>query len=274
MRRMTIKVLKESESELIVYRNGEVDTIPNEPYTKVRKLYFNDKRILYDFVPGVSAQETFNDRIFNLMYDKYRLVVRNEHSNELCAAIKEHFDTGDYSKFKDMFVRIYSEDHANEFAEKFIRQLSPYIKIEKKYFKHNNGEPKLPVYVIGNSFAIDSTRDAVSYFHREDENAWQFLCTVVSGKNQSYRVPFDDLGWITIDKVTSNIISKIVFFLNPVKKDGVFMRQVQRSAPKLFSAIQAGTHLEYYKNRMNDPLDYNKVSVIDDSKGLAENDAQ
>jgi hypothetical protein len=25
---------------------------------------------------------------------------------------------------------------------------------------------------------------------------------------------------------------------------------------------------------MNDPLDYNKVSVIDDSKGLAENDAQ
>lgn len=248
-----LKILKETPSELVVYDNGTIDTIANEPYTKVSKLFFNNKRIMYEFVPGVKVQETYNPRIFNVTYDKFRILSKQTDAGTICSAIEEHWNKGTYSKFKEYFVNVYSSEHRDEFVEEFVTNLSPLIKLEPN-FKTASGNGKQPVYVIGNSFAVDA--EGVSYYHRETGNDWEFLCTVVQGANQTYRIPMDNIGWITLTGKINNVISKLVFFLNPNKNDGVFTRQLRNNSPRLYLSIQTDKHIEHYQERMNDDKGY------------------
>ena len=249
-----MKILKETPSELIIYENGSIDTIANEPYTKVSRLYFNKKRIMYNFVPGVSVQETYNPRVFNVVYDRFRMLSKPTDAGKICSAIEEHWKKGTYAEFKEYFVNAYTKEHSNEFVEKFILNLSPYVKLEP-HFRAANGTGKQPVFVIGNSFAVDG--EGVSYYHREISNDWEFLCTVVQGANQTYRIPMEDIGWITLTGNVNNVISKIVFFLNPNPNDRIFTNQLESTSPVLHKKINDGMHESYYQNRMNDSKGYN-----------------
>jgi hypothetical protein len=246
---MKPRILEEHKDELVVIINGRVKTIPNNPYTKLRKMYMNDNRILYTFAPFVKANETYNDRIFNLEYDKYALQTRQDLANQIADSILDHYKTGDYTKFKNIFLSLYSTEHKDELVEKFIISLSPLVKLVKKDFviiENSNREAKLPVYTIDNKFAIDSK--GVSWFKRENDNKWQFLCTVVTSQNQTYRVPMGNLGWVQLLPEDSSIISKIVFFLNagspPNNKDTVFTGQLKEHSPLLYMSIIDGTYLK------------------------------
>jgi hypothetical protein len=236
------KILEEHDDELIVLINKKVKTIPNNAYTILRKMHMDDNRIIYTFAPFVTATETYNDRIFNLVYDKFLITVRQDLANEVCETILDHYKKGDYTKFKEMFLRVYSHEHQDELVQKFIQSLSNDIKIETKLFHHNTGDAACPVYIIGGKFAIDA--GGTSYFYRESDKSWTFLCTVVTGETQSYRVKMGDIGWAKLTPKMSGIIAKVVFFLNPNAKDGVFTSQLKGESPRLYSEIQDGSWLK------------------------------
>lgn len=238
---MIPKILEEHDDELIVMVDGRVMTIPNNSYTIVRKINFGGKRIQYEFAPFVSATETFNDRIFNLVYDKYLITVRQDMATKICDAILDHYKKGDYSEFKDLFLSVYSEEHQDELVEKFILELSPHVELVKS-FKHLQGTITGNVYIVGEKFAIDP--NGTSYYKREADNEWQFLCTVVTSQTQSYRVPMGDLGWAKLNEKVSGIIAKIVFFLNPNVKDSVFTNQISKFSPKLHESVMSGKWAE------------------------------
>lgn len=246
---MRPRILEEHDDELVVIVDGKVKTIPNNPYTKLRKMYMGDNRIFYTFAPFVKATETYNDRIFNLEYDKYTVTTRQDLANKVADSVLDHYKNGDYTKFKQLFLSLYSVEHKDELVEKFIVSLSPLVKLVTKDFvtiESSNREPKMPVYTVDNRFGIDAK--GVSWFKREIDNKWQFLCTVVTSQNQSYRVPMGDLGWVGLTPEDSSIISKVVFFLNagspPNNLDTVFTGQLKEHSPSLYSAIIDGTYLK------------------------------
>lgn len=235
------KILETHDNELIVYMNGKVKSIPNNSYSILKKMYFGDNRIMYTFADFVQITETYNPRIFNLVYDKFMITVRQEYANQICDCILEHYKTGTYVKYKELFLNVYSEEHEDEIVESFILGLSPYIKIEKKTFKHNTGLAPVPVYLINDNFAIDSK--GTSYYKRESDNTWAFLCTVVQSHNQSYKVQLKGVGWAKLSEKMSDVISKIIFFLHPNIKDTVFTNQLHEHSPSLYKTIIMGRYL-------------------------------
>jgi len=240
---MKPRILETHDDELIVIVDGKVKTIPNTPYTILRKMHMGDNRIIYTFAPFVLATETYNARIFNLVYDKYTITTRQDLANQVSQTILDHYKNGDYTKFKELFLGLYSVEHKDELVEKFILSLSPLVSVEKKDFATVEGtKAKLPVFIVGDKFGIDAS--GVSYFKREGDNKWNFLCTVVTSQNQSYRIPMGSLGWAKLQPEDSSIISKIVFFLNPNPKDGVFTGQLKESSPILYKSIIDGTYLK------------------------------
>ena len=240
---MKPRILETHTDELIVMVDGKVMTIPNTPYTILRKMYMGDNRIIYTFAPFVTATETYNDRIFNLVYDKYTITTRQDLANSVSQTILDHYKNGDYTTFKEMFLKLYSVEHKDEIVEKFILSLSPLVSIEKKDFATVEGtKAKLPVFIVAGKFGIDAA--GVSYYKRENDNKWNFLCTVVTSQNQSYRIPMGNLGWAKLQPEDSSIISKIVFFLNPNTKDTVFTGQLKESSPILWKSIIEGSYLK------------------------------
>lgn len=237
---MKPKILEEHDNEFLIFVDGKIKSIPNTSYSKLKNMYFENNRIMYKFADFVEATETFNPRIFNLMYDNLLITVRQDMSERVCKSIEDHFINGDYTKFKELFLEVYSEEHEDEIVESFILAISPYVRIEKKEFKHNTGKARLPVYIVKESFAIDST--GVSYYRREDDNTWQFLCTIVQSANQSYRVPLKKIGWAKLSETMSDIISKIIFFLHPNINDGVFTGQLKEHAKLLYNSLMDGTY--------------------------------
>jgi len=237
---MKPKVLEEHDNELLIFVDGKVKSIPNTSYAKLKNMYFENNRIMYKFADFVEATETYNPRIFNLMYDNLLITVRQDMSERVCEAIEDHFVKGDYIKFKELFLEAYSEEHEDEIVENFILNISPHVRIEKTLFQHNTGKAKLPVYIVKNSFAIDST--GTSFYKRDDDGSWQFLCTVVQSANQPYRVPLKKIGWAKLSETMSDIISKIIFFLHPNICDGVFTGQLKEHAKLLYNSLMDGTY--------------------------------
>lgn len=234
------QILEEHKDELIIRtREGKITTIPNDPYTIVKKMFFNEKQILYPFDDYVSANETFNDRIFNLTYGKYEITSRPNQANAVCQAIIDHRKKGDYLSFRKLFLDSYSEDHVNELVIEYITGLNPNIKYVKE-FKHNTGKIEHGVFIVGNRFAIDSQNGNHSWYFREADETWEHLCTVIESAMATYKVKVGDVGWAKIDNDAAGVIAKTAFFLRPRATDKVFMDQIRTASPVTHQEILTG----------------------------------
>ena len=185
---------------------------------------YNNRRINYIFDSDMYIMETFDQRIFNAWCRGMRFQLRQDLSDRVVNAIKEHRETGNPEPYLELF------DYATK--------ETPFWDILHKYLDHYEDVEKTSLgYVIHGEFLIDNKGNA--WVRKEEANMeedglyrdWNSLCIVMQGHAE-----MADKAWLPdgegkmsrVNALTMTIITKVMFLINPNMQDSAFTNQLPR----------------------------------------------
>ena len=198
------RILEEREELLIIDDGNGITTIPKSDYYLLRIKHYNGNRIFYDWgADGATVKETYNDGIFNCWLEGRQVQIAD--ASGVSSAILEQ----NVKSYKQLF-------------EKWFEVTAQEAVIDLLLEKHITRVAKTKAgYEIDGVFMVN--KHGVS--HCIENEKWRHLC-LVAVSTPAMSIVVRNLGRVTINPITSTIMAKINFLLNPNMKDRVFTSQL------------------------------------------------
>ena len=219
-----------SEHELIILEeNGDVKTIANTPYWKLKMQKFDGERMYHKFNDEVTVQETFTNGIFNLFWGADVINIGIEHQDDVAIAIEKdevkHLDLLYHAHKRNIYKKEMITNIISAYGER-IRILDMGFIIDDMFMvdRHGTAYKKKK---IGEITTMDNfTTDPHSGKKILNLDDWAFVCIVAHAQKKSIRLP--NGVDIIVSDLDDTIIAKILFLLHheTCHKDSVFMNQL------------------------------------------------
>ena len=206
------KVLDCNANHLTILNDdGKVEMVANDDYYHLKYDMVNinhrdeTDRIYHNFTDTQKIQETYNNKIFNLMFSGVILQSRQEEANRICQFITNE-DCSGYMKYcGDRYQVLNCQD----LMKKLLFAYADRLKFKKRGI------------VVDDNFMVGYDGSAfVKKFKR-----WQPLCLVVDGYIRDKLID-TAVGVIRMSRLLQTIMVKVGFCLKPNVKDRVFMNQL------------------------------------------------
>lgn len=230
-----MRVLEVRDEQVICQVGNKITTRPNSPYYSLRYFHYDGQQIGYIFSDDCYVRETFDDRIFNCWCKGVRFQLRQELSENLAKAIKNHMEFGNLQEYVDLFQIAWEE-------EPDWPMLDVYLNNVEGVERTNIG------FVVNQSFLIDFKGNAWVRDEEAEEkrnhvfadqktspmDGWTSLCIVMQDSGHSYKATegqlVDNAGNLQkASSLTMTIITKIIFLLNPNLDDTAFTGQLSKN---------------------------------------------
>jgi len=209
--------VSERDDHLIIYNDGTILSRINDEYNRLKFKHYEGNRIFYKFSDDAHVQETYDDRIFNCIYNGETLQIRE--ANDLAKVIKEH----DADEYANLFKRCYYAHHKTRLIKELVANSFNTFSERVRLTSDER-------FIIDDRFMVDQHATAHVYGTATDKKKnehWKFLCIVVKSlRAKRVRTP---IGEIELDTKLVEILAKINFLLKPKTTDNVFMSQLPKS---------------------------------------------
>jgi len=217
-------LLEDREDQIIILDlNGKVDTKPKTAYFVLKFKDFDGDRIFYQFDKDSYVQETYNDGIFNCIYKKERMQLRQ--ANKIAFSINWHKN----SKNPILGIKPFEELFKKNFAHNIQLDV---LKSILKPFEHR-------LKFVDDGIEIDErffvNKNAQAHF--KNQGIYESLCIVAKGYLENFDVD-SKIGEIEINAKSLEIVAKVMFLIKPNMKDHVFTEQIEKANPELFEELK------------------------------------
>ncbi len=205
-------LLEEREDQIIIVDlNGIVDTKPKTDYFILKFKDFDGDRIFYQFDKDSWIQETYNDGIFNCVYKKERMQLRQ--ANRIAFAINWHKNNKNQKLALKPFEELFKKNFAHNIQLDVLKSILKPFEHRLKYVDDG--------IEIDERFFVNKNAQA----HYKNQGIYESLCIVASGYLENFDVD-SKIGDIEINAKTLEIVAKVMFLLKPDVKDSVFFEQL------------------------------------------------
>ena len=216
-----VKVLDYNDNHLTILNDdGKVECVVNDDYYHLKYDMVNinhrdeTDRIYHDFTDTQKIQETYNNKIFNLMFSGVILQSRQEEANRICQFITNEDCTGYMKYCGDRYQVLNCQD----LMKKLLFAYAGRLKFRKRGI------------VVDDNFMVGYDGSAfVKKFKR-----WQPLCLVVDGYIREKLID-TAVGSIRMSRLLQTIMVKVGFCLKPNVKDRVFMNQLGKDLQRVLT---------------------------------------
>jgi len=217
-------LLEEREDQIIIVDlNGIVDTKPKTDYFILKFKDFDGDRIFYQFDIDSWIQETYNDGIFNCVYKKERMQLRQ--ADRIAFAINWHKNNKNPKLGLKPFEELFKKNFAHNIQLDVLKSILKPFEHRLKYVDDG--------IEIDERFFVNKNAQA----HYKNEGIYKSLCIVASGYLENFDVD-SKIGDIEINAKTLEIVAKVMFLIKPNMKDSVFTEQVQQGNPELLEELR------------------------------------
>ena len=248
---MTLQIISERETTLLVLENGKIKQYSKDLYNMTKIKRYNGGRIIdelrdKDTDDSISVQETFNKGIFNVTYNNIILQLRDR--NKVCAGVEDWYQSNNIKQLVETFTEQYK-----------IQEETKVFKVMANMFPDDRVKITKEGFVVDGVWLVDkqgtsylSSKSPTRYAHfRRDRDPhtkkkllqsakWNFLCLVPKGKVHATYIE-TEVGSIKLAETDMVILSKVAFLLDPRKIfDSVFMNQL----PDKFQKVLRDEHNE------------------------------
>ena len=202
---------------ILINDDGTIDMVSNDEYFDLKFSPSNidhrddEGRIFHEFTHTQKIHETYNQRIFNLMFNNHILQTRQEEANKVCMFIINN----DIKSFLKYCEDKYQIINCQDILKKILFVYADRLKFGKAGV------------IVDDSFRIKY--DGGAMYRRN--NRWHSLCLVVDGYIRDKMVD-TAVGKIHMSRTLQTIMGKIGFCLKPNIKDSVFMNQLPDNLKK------------------------------------------
>lgn len=192
-------ILEKKSNELIIKKpNGAIESVPLTPYFHLKYEKFDGDRIIIDMPDGRNITETFDEMIFNLTKGSQRIQSHPRDADLVSLSIISYIDTKNPQGFDTVFDTCLHDKEAD------INAIETMIRIYNGRIRVNDIG-----FIVDDLFIVD--RKGQAHLVKEGRPV-KFLCVVAKNARN----------------VSEEILSKIIFLLNPNLDDDVFTRQLDQ----------------------------------------------
>ena len=207
------KILDENVNHITLKTDdGKVITVANDDYYHLKYDMVNiDKRdntdrIYHNFTETQKIQETYSNKIFNLMFNGVIIQSRQEESGKICKMIVNN----DIDYYLEYCHSRYQVINCQDIVKKLLCIYNERIDYTKRGI------------IIDSIFKVGYDGSA----HVKIYNSkWKSLCLVADGYIRDKQID-TAIGRIEMSRTLQTILAKIGFCLKPDDKDRVFMQQL------------------------------------------------
>ena len=206
------KILDCNKNHLTIMNDdGKIEMVANDEYYHLKYDTANldkrdeDNRIFHYYTKTQKIQETYNDKIFNLMFSGVILQSRQEEANRICQFINDN-DCSSYMKYCGDKYQVLN---CKDLIRKLLFVYADRLKFRKKGI------------VVDDNFMVCYDGSAMYMYGRH----WHSLCLVVDGYIRDKLID-TAVGVIRMSRLLQTIMGKIGFCLKPNIRDSVFMNQL------------------------------------------------
>lgn len=206
------KILDCNDNHLTIMNDdGKIEMVSNDEYYHLKYDPANidkrdsDNRIFHFYTRTQKIQETYNDKIFNLMFSGVILQTRQEEANKICQFINNN----DCASFMKYCGDKYQVINCKELLMKLLFAYADRLKFRKRGI------------IIDDNFMVGYDGGA----NYKKGKGWHSLCLVVDGYIRDKLID-TAVGAIRMSRLLQTIMVKIGFCLKPNIKDSVFMNQL------------------------------------------------
>jgi len=192
--------------------NGKILIRNIDEYNLMKYKDFKGDRIIVKLNNKCEVIETYNNGIFNVRYEGYKMQIRDK--IEVCKRLKFCLDTGSDQPIKELLLNNVKDTIKEDWIREVLKPFGDRVEIKTI-------DNKTKVY-IDNLFCVDSNGQA--YF--KTNGSLKNICIVADHSGKLNFKLGHELGKFDLDFRTLEIYSKVLFFLFPNVKDSVFMNQL------------------------------------------------
>jgi len=245
-----VKVLDYNDNHLTILNDdGKVECVVNDDYYHLKYDMANidhrdnTDRIYHAFTETQKIQETYNIKIFNLMFNGEILQSRQEEANVICKFILDN----DITSFLKYCQDRYQVLNCQELLRKLLFAYADRLKFRKRGI------------IVDDNFMVKY--DGVAMVKKY--NRWHGLCLVVDGYIRDKLID-TAVGTIKMSRLLQTIMVKVGFCLKPNIKDRVFMNQLGKSLQRVLTDEAKLKDREAKKKLKEEREKYNQ-SILDNN---------
>jgi len=242
------KVIDSNKNHLtILHDDGKVSTVANTDYYYLKydptSLQYRDEtnRIFYFFNDDEKIQETYNNKIFNLLYHGKLYQSRQDEVDMVCKFILNKDKVG----FKLYVEERYQLENCQDILKKMLFAYEDRMKFIKRGV------------LIDNTWLIKYDGNAMIKHNYDSGSRYESLCLVADGYIRKQYIE-TVIGTIEMSRIMQTILAKITFCLKPQDhlKDKVFINQLPK---KLLRVL----HDEHKQEMKDDKFNWDKPNEVD-----------
>jgi|APSaa5957512535_1039671.scaffolds.fasta_scaffold06662_4 hypothetical protein len=211
---MSPRIIEERNTTLVIFDEGDVKTVPKTPYHILKFKDFHGNRITYRFSKDMAVQERKGGGVFDCTYGDQLVVISDV--DEMALAIQQHAKENSNEKFRELFSAAWSENNQDVVVSWFLQN----------YITTNRLVHRGSKYIVDDVFTVDSDGVTCAVEKRyPKEDRWLVISLPIKGQLSPKEMSVNKVPTL-VDKITQEIIAKILFLLDPDVTDTGFMVQL------------------------------------------------
>ncbi len=215
-----VTILEERPEQLILLKDNNVELVPNTPYTKLKySQEWDEDRIKYPIDKNHDITETFNNKVFNIEFNRQVIQTRYSLADTVCLLIKQHKQNGNTQQIEEFFMKEFSQFIQDKILDEYLNDREGVKKVTKGY--EVNG-----IFLVGD--------EGSAYLISTGKH----ICIVVNGELKTVSIPYQD-QMVDLNERTYTILTKINFLLEPNMEDMVFVNQLPKDVIEFYKAREA-----------------------------------